>query len=121
MVQVIVEADQVIFTVEGWDRLWGLRTLLTIPAAHIRSVRRGADVEMGLFDGLKLAGTSVPGLFRAGTFLQHGDLVFWDVKNRENAIVVGLEHEYYRQLIIEVADPETSVRLIEAATSARPR
>ena len=42
MVQVIVEADQVIFTVEGWDRLWGLRTRLTIPAAHIRSVRRGA-------------------------------------------------------------------------------
>ena len=119
MVTVSVEADQVIFAVEGLDKLWALRSQLTIPAAHIRGVRRGADVEMGLFDGLKLAGTSVPGLFRAGTFLQHGDLVFWDVSDRQNAIVVELEHEHYRQLIIEVADPAAAVQTIEAAIGTR--
>jgi len=120
MVEVSVEADQVVFAVEGWDRLWALKTRLTIPAEHIRGVRRGTDVEMGLFDALKLAGTSIPGLFRAGTFLQHGELVFWDVRHRENSIVVELEHERYRQLIMEVADPEAAVRIIESTLRSRP-
>ncbi len=120
MVNVTVEADQVVFTVEGLDKLWAMRSQLRIPATHIRGVRRGNDVAMGIFDAIKLMGTSVPGLFRAGTFLQHGDLVFWDVSDRLNAIAVELEHEHYRQLIIEVAEADAAVRTIEAAILARP-
>jgi hypothetical protein len=115
LVTVSVEADQVVFSVEGWDKLWAMRSQLRIPAAHIRGVRRGDDVQMGIFDAIKMMGTSVPGLFRAGSFLQHGDMVFWDVRDRQNAIVVDLEHENYRQLIIEVADPAAAVQTIESA------
>jgi hypothetical protein len=31
-------------------------------------------------------GTDVPGLFAAGTFFYHGELVFWDVRHFEQTI-----------------------------------
>jgi hypothetical protein len=60
-------------------------------------------------------GTDVPGLFAAGTFYYHGELVFWDVFHPERAIIVSLQHERYRKLIVEVEDPtETVARLRQA-------
>jgi hypothetical protein len=64
--------------------------------------------------GLRVAGTHVPGVIAAGTFYHHGNWVFWDVHNPENAVVVELRDERYEKLIIEVADPaETVARVRE--------
>ncbi len=115
MVEINVEGDQVVFEVQGWDRLWALRSRLTIPAAHIRAVAAAPNVEMRWLDGLKLMGTGVPELFRAGTFLQKDGIVFWDVRNAENAIVVELEHEHFKKLVIEVANPQMEVQKIASA------
>jgi hypothetical protein len=60
-------------------------------------------------------GTDVPGLFAAGTFFYHGELVFWDVRHREQTIVVSLAHERYKKLIIELADPVSSVAMLRSA------
>jgi hypothetical protein len=57
----------------------------------------------------------VLGLFAAGTFYYYGELVFWDVRHSERAIMVSLQHERYKKLIVEVADPtETVTRLRQA-------
>lgn len=74
---------------------------------------------MGWFDGLKIAGTAVPHIFRAGTFYQEGEWVFWDVNHPEQTIVIELEHEKYRKLIIEVADPLSEVQKLRAAVGAK--
>ena len=110
--------DQVVFEVQGWDKLWSLSSKLSIPAANIVSAKSVPGVEMKWFDALKLAGTGVPTLFRAGAFLQHSELVFWDVRNREKAIIVTLEHERYKKLIIEVADPAQAVALLNGVAGA---
>jgi hypothetical protein len=60
-------------------------------------------------------GTELPGLFAGGTFWQQGDLVFWDIRDRSNAIIVSLDHERYRKLVIEVADPAGVVATLRAA------
>jgi hypothetical protein len=65
---------------------------------------------------LKLAGTAIPNIFRAGMFYQEGGLVFWDVHNPEKTIVIELDHEHFAQLIIEVAEPNAAIRLLEKAT-----
>ena len=39
MVNVVIQGDRVRFEVEGWDRLWALKSQLEIPLAHIRAVR----------------------------------------------------------------------------------
>jgi hypothetical protein len=47
--------------------------------------------------------------------IEGGELVFWDVRHPERAIIVSLQHERYKKLIIEVEDPaETVARLRQA-------
>ncbi len=105
MVDVMIEGDRAIFEVEGLDKLWSLRSRLEIPLAHITDVEADASQVNRWWHGFKVIGTDVPGLFAAGTFYQRGGLVFWDVRHPENTIVVSLEHEHYKKLIVEVADP----------------
>jgi hypothetical protein len=76
---------------------------------------------MGWFDGLKLGGTDIPNIFKAGTFYQDGGLVFWDVRHPEKTIVVELNHERYQKLVIEVEDPKASVQMINAAARGKSR
>ncbi|MDQ6787195.1 MAG: hypothetical protein M3033_10345 [Acidobacteriota bacterium] len=119
MIEIKVDGDKVVFEVEGWDKLWSLRSRLEIPLAHIKDVHADPKPAMGWFDGLKLAGTALPNIFKAGIFYQEGDLVFWDVHNPEKTVVVELDHEHFAKLIIEVAEPDTAVRLLEDVISQR--
>src|ERR1041385_7538590 len=113
MVDVTVASDRVVFEIEGWDKLWSLRSRLEIPLSHITGVEANTDQVNQWWHGLKLAGTDVPGLFAAGTFYYHGELVFWDVHDPAHTIVVSLNHERYKKLILEVADPERVVSEIQ--------
>jgi len=48
--------------------------------------------------------------------------VFWDVRHPERTIVVDLDHEHYRKLVIEVENIDAAVATIEQAiTQARTR
>jgi len=119
MIEISIEGDRVAFEVEGWDQLWSLRSRLEIPLAHISGARVDTQPAMGWFQGLKLAGTDLPNLFRAGTYYQDGGLVFWDVRHPEKTIVVDLNHERYQKLVIEVEDPEAAVTRINNAVKAK--
>lgn len=120
MVEISIEGDKAIFDVEGWHKLFSLRSRLKIPLVHIRSVDIDPQPAMGWFDGLKLAGTNVPNIFRAGIFYQQGNFVFWDVQTPENTIVINLKDEHFAKLIIEVADPQGAARLLKDAISHSP-
>jgi hypothetical protein len=112
MVEISIQGDKVVFEIEGWDKLWSLRSRLEIPLAHIKGAQLDPHPAMGWFDGIKLGGTGVPNIFKAGTFYQDGGLMFWDVRNPERTIVIELDHERYEKLVIEVADPGAAVALI---------
>jgi hypothetical protein len=105
MVTVSFSPATAIFEVEGLDKLWSLRGRLEIPLAHIAGVRADPSVAHGWWHGLRLGGTNLPGVLTAGTFYHEGGFVFWDVHDPEGTIVVDLEHEHYRALVIEVAHP----------------
>jgi hypothetical protein len=115
MVDITVQDDRVVFEVEGLDRLWALRSRLEIPLAHVLDVETNVGQVGRWWHGLKLCGTDVPGVFAAGTFHYHGELVFWDVRDPAHTIIVTLDHERYKKLIVEVVDPDgTASRLREA-------
>ena len=115
MVEITIEPDKVIFEVQGFDKVWSLRSQLSIPLSHIRSVHVDPEPAMGWFNGLKVAGAAIPNIFRAGTFYQEGEFVFWDVHEPANTIAIELEHERYKKLIIEVADPLEAVSRLRRA------
>jgi len=115
MVNVTVLSDRVAFEVEGMDQLWALRSRIDIPLTHITDVECDPGQVGRWWHGWKLMGAEVPGLFAAGTFYYHGELVFWDVRDPEHTIVVSLNHERYKKLILEVADPGGVVSRLRAA------
>jgi hypothetical protein len=86
----MIEGDRAIFAVEASHKIWALTSRLEIPPEHITGAQVDPDPAMGWFDGLKVAGTGIPHVSRAGTFFLHGELVFYDVRNPQKTIVVGL-------------------------------
>jgi hypothetical protein len=112
MVEISIAEDALHLEVQGWDKLWALKSRLTIPLRHVTGVRADPEVARGWWHGIRAPGTQLTGVITAGTFYQDGKRVFWDVHQPENTIVLSLADERYDQLIVEVADPAGVVRLI---------
>jgi hypothetical protein len=94
----------------GLHKIWALKSRLEIPVDHISAVRRAADEHVR---GIRLPGTQIPGLITAGTYYEPGGKrVFWDVCDQEKAIAIDLQDESLSTLVVEVADPEASIREI---------
>lgn len=116
MALISVDGDNLVVEIEGMDKLWSLKSRLTIPLANVR----GATADPGIAaepKGVRAPGTNVPGVITAGTFHQDGERVFWNVHHAARAIVIQLADERYARLVVEVADPAATVALIERATA----
>ena len=50
-----------------------------------------------------------------GTFYQDGKRGFWDVHDPEKTMVIDLRDERFNQLVVEVADPDAAIKLIQNA------
>jgi hypothetical protein len=118
MVEVTIQGDRAVFNVEGMHKLWAFRSQIEIPLAHITAVEANPDQVRRWWHGFKVLGTDVGGLFAAGMFYYHGELVFWDITDPSRTIVVSLEHERYKKLIIEVGDVDATVARLRAALRA---
>lgn len=101
--------------VRGADKLWALKSSLEIPLVHISGVRADPEIARGWFHGMRMPGTNVPDVITAGTFYQDDKKIFWDVHHPDKTILIELHDEQYNQLIVEVADPQSAVRLIQQA------
>ena len=114
MATISINANELTVHVQGLDKLWALKSQLTIPLTHVR----GATVDTGIAHepkGLRGPGAHVPGVIVAGTFHHDGQRVFWDVHNTAKAIVIELDDDTYQRLVIEVTDPRATVEAIEHA------
>ena len=115
MVELSIAGRKLTLSVMGADKLWAFKSSLEIPLVHIAGVRADAEVAGGWWQGVRLPGTNVPGVITAGTFYQDGKRVFWDVHHPERTIVIDLHDEHFNQLVIEVADPQAAINLIQSA------
>ena len=121
MVEITVKSGVLYLEVKGSHKFWAFKSRLEVPVSHIKNVRVDPNLEMGWSaKGLKVAGTGIPNVFRAGTFIIDGDKAFWDVKNKENAIVIELRDEKYVRLVVEVEDPYFVVKEVSRAIANRP-
>ena len=112
MAEVKLTQDALIVHVRGMDRLWALRSRLEIPLAHVVNAEADPELARGWWQGIRSGGTRVPGVITAGTFHQEGEMVFWDVHDPENTVVIRLRDERYSRLVIEVEDAPTTVAAI---------
>jgi len=103
-------------TVEGFDKVLAVKSVVEVPLTHVRGASQDPDA-LRERHGLRLGGTSLPGVVAAGTFFD-GQWWFLDVHHPEEAVKIDLDHEHYAALIVEVADPVATVRAVNAAIAA---
>ena len=114
MATISVDGQDLVVEVQGMDKLWALRSRLTVPLAHVR----GASLDTSMLAenrGWKMGGSRIPGVIVAGTFVQDGEQVFWDVHDKSKAVVIELHDDTYARLVVEVEDPGATVQLVERA------
>jgi hypothetical protein len=119
MVRVTIEGNRARFEVEGWDKLWAFKSQLEIPLEHITSARLDPEAARGWWHGLRVPGTQIPGIITAGTYYQKDGAVFFDVHDTDKTIVLELEHEHYKRLVIEVENPVATLATITSALARR--
>ena len=115
MTTVMISDGKLMIEIQGWDKLWALKSSLEIPLEHVKGVRSGKDERVR---GIRAPGTHWPGIIAAGSFHQIGKHVFWDVHHEERAIAIDLHDERYTTLIVEVEHPEVTISEIERAISS---
>jgi hypothetical protein len=103
---------KLVVDIKGWDQVWALKRRLEISLDHVTGVRMANDETPR---GVRIPGTHVPGVIAAGTFYDMGEKFFWAVHDSERAIAIDLHDEDYSMLVLEVADPEATIRDIERA------
>jgi hypothetical protein len=104
----------------GWHKLWSFKSRIDVPLEHVVEIRRLKDDEGWLAGGLRMPGTCLPGLIKAGSYYRWsqrktGEWSFWDVGKRDRAVVVELRNEKYARLILEVEDPDATVEAVGAS------
>lgn len=119
MVDVTIRGDTAVFTVRGVHKLLAFRSRIEVPIAAIRDVRRaGRGDTDGWWQGWRMPGTHIPGVIVAGTFYRRGERVFRDVVRAGRALVVELAGHRYTRLVVEVADPDGTIALLQRARGA---
>lgn len=111
MVEIIFENQNLVLTVKGLHKLWALKSGLKIPFSHVKQARLN-NGELSRPKGWKSSGTYIPGIISAGTFRARGEKVFWDVVHKAKTIIIDLENDSYRQIVVEVENPEKEVNRI---------
>ena len=112
MVSVEKIENEFVFEIKGAHKFWALKSEIRIPTEHILNVYQD-ESKIKNFNLAKIIGTNMPYGLHAGTFYQNGGIIFMDVSDKKNAIIVDLEDEKYKQLIVEVEDPEATMALLK--------
>ena len=115
MVELSISDGALSLHVRGADKLWAFKSSLEVPLQHIKGIRTDTAVARGWYHGLRMPGTNIPGVLTAGTFYRDGKRVFWDVHDPERTVVIELRDERYDELVVEVADPQATVELVNTA------
>ncbi|AIN74646.1 hypothetical protein O8E88_002256 [Flavobacterium psychrophilum] len=110
MVKIITTENEFIFEVKGLHKIWSLKSNIKIAKKNIVKVYQNKE-ELKGFKGIKF-GTFIPFLITAGTYYYKGKRNFWDVCNKQNAIIVELKDSSYNKLIIEVKNTIETINLL---------
>lgn len=98
----------VVIVPQGLDKLWTVKANLKIPFEKIK----GATIDDGILKelkGFRAPGTSILGVYYAGTFYINGEKTFFNIKRSSEAVVIQLDNYDYDRVIIGVENPRELV------------
>ena len=115
MADIEIEGQSLVVNIEGLDQFFALKARLEVPLAHVAGVDVRPAEARDVWHGLRMGGTSLPGVITAGRFLHHGEWAFWDVHDPDRAVAIRLHDEHYAKLVVGVDDPDAAAAAIRSA------
>ncbi|HVE73991.1 MAG TPA: hypothetical protein VNA30_02735 [Mycobacteriales bacterium] len=111
-VRLDVEDGSLVVRIKGKDALYCLCRTLRVPVGLVKGVA-ASPRRLVPATGLRLPGTAIPGVLRAGSYGTGASRDFWLVRRAKHVLVIELEAGApYRRIVLEVADPNAeAVRL----------
>jgi hypothetical protein len=121
MTSIAFNDQELIITIIGLDKLLAFKGEVKIKLAHIESVALNHEGLMAFKNATSGIGTIFANRIQAGTFKEGGNKSFWDVHDIKKTILLTLSDDKYSKIIIEVENPEETVKaikdkLVEVAT-----
>ncbi len=104
----------------GGEAFWAVHGSFHVPLASVTGA--STTKPPSFWESLKLLGSNLPSLVMAGTFLYHGDVVFFDYGREDAVLVVDLTGSRYKHLFVHVDAPDTpeaAAQRIQAALGVR--
>ena len=100
-----VDTGRLVIALHGWDAVYCARRQIVVALDQVAGVA-ASPRELVPAKGLRLPGTSFPGVIRAGSYGTGARRDFWDVRRAQIVLVIQLNPgSAYRRLVLEVADP----------------
>lgn len=119
MAEIRIENGRLMVRIQGLAGFIAARSSVAIPLAHVVSAVARPEPAHGLMEHLKALtnpGTDIPGVLRVGTFHARDGLVFYAIGNGKRAVVLTLEQERYKRIVVEPPGdvaPDVYARWIE--------
>ena len=120
MSRVSIQDNNLVISLQGARQFFSslkvfrLTSEITIPLSNVSAVSSGLQWKElpGLLE--KRMGTNLNNYY-GGIFVQDGDKVFFDLLKKEDAVVIELNDEEFKRIVIGVEDPAAAIELIENA------
>jgi hypothetical protein len=117
-IDVAVVNDDLVVRIRGKDRLFALSRGTVIPLSSVAGVAVAPRSSVPA-KGLRLPGTGIPGILRAGSYGTGAKRDFWLVRRAKEVLVIELQPgQPYRRLVLEMPDAHATCLRIRPATGA---
>jgi len=119
MSRIRIEDDQLVITVQGARKFFAFKSEVSIHLDNVIGVTSGLEWKdlPNLMD--KRVGTNINSFYYGGYFNQEGKNVFYDLKRKEDAVVITIKDESFDTVVIGVEDSESTIELIKQAIDNR--
>ena len=123
MTTIELKHNKLLLTVHGFDVILSFKKHLEVPLAHVKSAEVGVApaAREQLRHSLRVPGTSLPGIVTAGSYVEDGRWMFWNIHSGERAVTIWIEHERYDAIVVDVEDPAAIVERINARLATAKR
>ena len=113
-----VAGESVRVRLHGFDALLAPCREVVVPRSAVVAVRAAAKADVPA-KGIRLPGTSVPGLVRAGSFGTGPRRELWDVRRASSYLVLDLAPgQRFHRIVLEVDDPGAEAARLEPLLTA---
>jgi hypothetical protein len=114
MVEISIEGNTLVVEVMGWSKLWCLKSRLDIPLRCVRQVTADGALPKGFW--LRLPGTFIPRVIKAGSYWNGSRWSFWDTRGRrDKVVVIALSGWTYDYVVVEVNNPAATTAGVQGA------